>query len=152
MRQYQVDIEVDSPLPQSANESIRQAVEVTLNRESVLEAASLTILLTDERRIQELNNQFMGEDKPTDVLSFPVGESTPGTEEYLGDIVISVPIAAMQAKTAGYPLVNELQLLTVHAVLHLLGFDHSGPDEQAVMWRAQRGALSDLGIEYAAPE
>ena len=152
MRQYQVDIEVDSPLPQSAHETIRQAVVVTLNRETMLSDAALTILLTDDHRIQELNSQYRGEDKPTDVLSFPVGDSTPGTDGYLGDIVISVPKAEKQAKDNGYPLEVELQLLTVHAVLHLLGYDHSSSAEKAVMWRSQLAALADLGIEYASPE
>ena len=89
--------------------------------------ASLTILFSDDLHIQRLNREFRNKDKPTDVLSFPGGDPIPGMPEpgrYLGDIIISVPTASRQANESGHSLEAELQLLVIHGVLHLLGYDH----------------------------
>jgi probable rRNA maturation factor len=134
-----------------AEELVRTAIHRTLNLESGLKETGLTLLFTDEQEIQRLNSTYLGEEKTTDVLSFPSGSSTPGTEGYLGDIAICVPVAQSQADNAGYPLEVELQLLAIHATLHLLGFDHSGSQDKQEMWRAQTRVLTDLGIQYATP-
>ena len=107
----------------------------------------MTIVLTDDRQLHELNLDYLGVDAPTDVLSFPAGEVDPETEElYLGDIAISIPRAAQQAQTGGHPVEAEAQLLVVHGTLHLLGYDHSTEEEKAVMWAEQARVLEKLGL------
>ncbi len=107
----------------------------------------LTIMLTDDARIQALNREFLGHDAPTDVLSFPADEPDPETDRrYLGDIVLSLPRAAEQAGERGHSLEAEVQLLVVHGVLHLLGHDHADEAEKASMWAAQAAILETLGI------
>jgi probable rRNA maturation factor len=81
------------------------------------------------------------------VLSFPAAEIDPETEElYLGDIAISIPRAMQQAQNAGHPVEAEAQLLVVHGVLHLLGYDHGTDEEKAVMWSEQAKVLERLGL------
>jgi probable rRNA maturation factor len=107
----------------------------------------LSIVLTDDARLQHFNRDYLGIDAPTDVLSFPASESDPETgAAYLGDVLISIPRAQGQAIAAGHPLEAELQLLVVHGVLHLLGHDHAGPKDKARMWAAQSRVLESLGL------
>jgi len=91
----------------------------------------VTVAFVGERAIRTLNRKFMKKDKPTDVLSFPLGEKAPDGKFYLGDIVISVPVAARQAREKGHGLDRELRLLAIHGFLHLLGYDHfAGIEEE----------------------
>lgn len=109
--------------------------------------ADMTIVLTDDRQLHELNLDYLGVDAPTDVLSFPAGEIDPETESlYLGDIAISIPRAIQQAQTGGHPVEAEAQLLVVHGTLHLLGYDHSTDEEKAIMWGEQAKVLERLGL------
>lgn len=109
--------------------------------------ADMTIVLADDRQLHELNLDYLGVDSPTDVLSFPAGEVDPETEAlYLGDIAISIPRATQQAESGGHPVEAEAQLLVVHGVLHLLGYDHSTEEEKAVMWGEQAKVLEKLGL------
>jgi probable rRNA maturation factor len=110
-------------------------------------AGDLTIALVDEARIQTLNRDFLGNDAPTDVLSFPADEADPETGcRYLGDVVISLARAAQQAAERGHAVEAEMQLLVVHGVLHLLGHDHAGTVEKERMWARQAEALEHLGV------
>ena len=107
--------------------------------------AELTLVLTDDAQLHELNRQYREVDAPTDVLSFPAGETDLDTGNlYLGDILISIPRALAQAQAEGQPIEAELRLLVVHGVLHLLGFDHSNEQEKAAMWAAQTEILAHL--------
>lgn len=107
----------------------------------------ITIVLTDDKQLHELNKEFLDVDSPTDVLSFPASETDPETGTvYLGDILISIPRATQQAESAGHPLEAEVQLLTVHGTLHLLGFDHASDEEKTVMWNEQAKVLERLGL------
>jgi probable rRNA maturation factor len=107
----------------------------------------VSIILTDEGRIREMNRSYAGTDIPTDVLSFADGEADPDSGRvYFGDVVICVPVAEAQARRAEHPLVDELSLLTVHGVLHLLGHDHAQRVERQRMWAAQAEILSQLGL------
>ena len=107
----------------------------------------ITLVFTDDAQLQDLNRDYLGVDAPTDVLSFPAKEMDPETgASYLGDILISVPRAMTQAQAAGYPLESEVQLLVVHGVLHLLGYDHAGPKEKTKMWAAQGEILQNIGL------
>jgi len=107
--------------------------------------AELTLVLTDDAQLHELNREYREVDGPTDVLSFPAGETDLDTGNlYLGDILISIPRALAQAQAEGQPIEAELRLLVVHGVLHLLGFDHSNEQEKAAMWAAQTEILAHL--------
>lgn len=109
--------------------------------------AELAILLVDEAAMEQLHVQWMDEPGPTDVLSFPMDELRPGTEDepspagLLGDVVLCPQVAQIQAETAGHALMDELLLLTTHGILHLLGFDHAEPAEEREMFSIQRDIL-----------
>jgi probable rRNA maturation factor len=123
---------------------LKKAAEVALIRDGN-GMGDLTLVLTGDKKIKVLNKQFRGIDLPTDVLSFPTEKSKkrPG---YLGDVIISVPRAKVQAKEVGHSLNDELTLLVVHGVLHLLGYDHSELEGKAKMWKAQEAILRELGV------
>ena len=126
---------------------LQRAARLTLDLESAPVDADITIVLTDDAQLHELNKEFLGVDAPTDVLSFPASESDPETgSPYLGDILISIPRAKAQAKAAGHPLESEAQLLVVHGALHLLGHDHAKANEKKKMWKAQAEILESLGL------
>jgi probable rRNA maturation factor len=111
--------------------------------------ADITIVLTDDAQLHELNREYLGVDAPTDVLSFPASETDPETgAAYLGDILISIPRAMQQAQAAGHPVEAEVQLLVVHGTLHLLGHDHAEAEDKARMWKAQAEVLERLGLGY----
>ena len=110
--------------------------------------ADVAILLVDEGAMEALHVQWMDEPGPTDVLSFPMDELRPGTEEQptppglLGDIVLCPQVAEGQAQTAGHSTLDELILLTTHGLLHLLGFDHAEPEEEREMFGLQRELIT----------
>jgi probable rRNA maturation factor len=132
------------PMPVGAG-LIEEAAERTLTHQAV--AGDLTILLSDDGRVRELNRQYLGIDTATDVLSFPASEADPDTgATYLGDVIISVSQAGAQARASGHGLEAEVQLLVVHGVLHLLGHDHAQPEGKERMWAAQADVLRQLGL------
>lgn len=150
---YQIDIQTEIEAPEGIDEILETAVLVTLERH-VAPASALTLLLTDDTHMQRLNRDFRGIDKTTDVLSFPAGDPLPEAREtipYLGDIAISLPVAKIQAQTIGHTLIAELQLLAIHGVLHLLGYDHAQPDGKARMWSTQEQILDFLGLQDIKP-
>lgn len=105
-------------------------------------SGSVSLLFTDDEAIHTLNREFRQVDKPTDVLSFPSDE--PG---FLGDIAISVPCAIRQAAEYGHSIEREIAFLTVHAMLHLLGYDHIEPAQEEAMRSRQREILAIAGVE-----
>lgn len=106
----------------------------------------LSILLTDDERIQALNSEYRGKDAPTDVLSFGQMEGEPFASPIpmLGDLVISLETAQRQADAMGHPLAAEVRILMVHGVLHLLGHDHIEPGERNEMAAAEDALLGCL--------
>ena len=137
-------IESDFSFPE---EPLERAAQAALQHESQSPDVELSVVLTDNARLHELNLNYLGVDSQTDVLSFPASETDPETgSRYLGDILISVPRAQAQAEAAGHPLESEVQLLVVHGVLHLLGHDHAEPEEKDRMWKAQSEILKSLGL------
>ncbi len=141
-----IHIEAETSFPKKL---LEQAAHAALEHESEARDADLSIILTDDARLHELNLNYLGVDAPTDVLSFPASETDPETgARYLGDILISVPRARAQAEAAGHPLEAELQLLVIHGVLHLLGHDHARAQEKARMWKAQAEILKSLGLDH----
>ncbi len=145
-------IEIPETLPFTLEPSlIEQAAKITMQAAGAPTNADLTIVLTHDSQLQQLNEQFLGIDAPTDVLSFPAGEVDPDTNRpYLGDVIISVERA--QAQSLTHPLEDELRLLVVHGVLHLLGHDHTDQAQKAAMWDIQREVLRSLGCEGVMPE
>ncbi|WP_148136669.1 rRNA maturation RNase YbeY [Candidatus Formimonas warabiya] len=115
----------------------------------------VSILLVDDAEIQELNRSYRGMDRPTDVLSFAMNEEMEGAPEFisleesnlLGDIVISLETAGRQAEEYGHSLERELGFLTVHGMLHLLGYDHGNEAETAEMRQKEEKILNQVGLE-----
>ena len=107
----------------------------------------LSVLMVDVDVMTDLHVRWMDEPGPTDVLSFPMDELRPGSDGepaapgLLGDVVLCPEVAAQQAHAAGHSTVEELLLLTVHGILHLLGYDHAEPDEEKEMFALQRTLL-----------
>lgn len=109
--------------------------------------AELSLVFVDEPTMSAYHEKFMGEPGPTDVLSFPMDELRPPSDDdepplgLLGDVVLCPSVAARQAAEAGHSAVEEMLLLTVHSILHLLGYDHMEEDERKVMFDLQRKLL-----------
>ncbi|WP_436701323.1 rRNA maturation RNase YbeY [Nocardioides sp. BYT-33-1] len=118
--------------------------------------AELCIKAVDEDTIAELNEKWMEKEGPTDVLAFPMDELRPGlvTEEpeegVLGDLVLCPAVAERQGATAGHGTLAELELLTTHGILHLLGYDHAEPEEHKVMFGLQDQLLAQWRAHLAA--
>ncbi len=131
-----------------SEELITKTVQFSLNYEGLPAQSGLSVVITDNAKLQELNNQFLGIDAPTDVLSFPSDEVDPDIgEPYLGDIILSLPQAKKQAEEAEHSLEAEVQLLVVHGTLHLLGYDHAEPADKREMWEHQKAILDGLGTD-----
>jgi probable rRNA maturation factor len=124
---------------------LQEVAALVLARHEGNTESDVTIAITDDESITELNRQYRDVDGPTDVLSFPM-DAMPGDVPYLGDLVIAYPYALAQAAREGHTLDDSLTLLVVHGMLHLLGYDHDTPERRADMWTAQEAALIALGI------
>ena len=124
-----------------------------MDRMRVHPLAELCIKLVDEDTIAELNERWMEKTGPTDVLAFPMDELRPGLvneepeEGVLGDLVLCAAVAKRQADEAGHPAEEEVELLTVHGILHLLGYDHAEPEEHKEMFGLQDRLLADWRSE-----
>jgi probable rRNA maturation factor len=127
---------------------LAQLSRFVMDRMRVHPLAELCIKAVDEATIAELNEQWMDKEGPTDVLAFPMDELRPGlvTEEpeegVLGDLVLCPDVAARQGETAGHGETAEIELLTVHGILHLLGYDHAEPEEHKEMFGLQDELLA----------
>ena len=103
------------------------------------DAAELSLVLTGNSEIRELNRRYRHKNEPTDVLSFPLGDHLPGGHALLGDVIISVERAKSQARERGKTMEAELETLLIHGILHLLGYDHEvSPKEARRMRRMER--------------
>ncbi len=133
-------------------ERLRAAARAALRTEAQSDAGvvELTLVLTDDSGIRSLNRDFLGNDAPTDVLAFSAIEddgpfvSAPEAGGYLGDVIVSYPRAVAQAQEQGHSPEQELDLLIVHGILHLLGYDHADDEEKAAMWARQDAILAGL--------
>ena len=120
-----------------------------MDRMRVHPLAELCIKAVDQDTIASLNEQWMEKEGPTDVLAFPMDELRPGLvneepeEGVLGDLVLCPDVAEAQATTAGHSTDAEIELLTVHGILHLLGYDHAEPEEHAEMFGLQDDLLAE---------
>ena len=138
---------------------IRRAVEATLDFEQYGNDCEVSVTFTDNAQIKELNAQFRNINRATDVLSFPLfdyeGESDePPVDELtgmLGDVVLSLEQVEKQAKEFGHSFEREAAFLTVHSMLHLLGYDHeTGAEDEADMRRRQTAILEQMGLSVQA--
>ncbi|GAB6986388.1 rRNA maturation RNase YbeY [Nocardioides pyridinolyticus] len=127
---------------------LAQLSRFVMDRMRVHPMAELCIKAVDEATIAELNEHWMEKEGPTDVLAFPMDELRPGLvneepeEGVLGDLVLCPDVAARQGETAGHGADAEIELLTVHGILHLLGYDHAEPEEHRVMFGLQDELLA----------
>jgi probable rRNA maturation factor len=120
---------------------------LTTARRAEDEDLEATLLLTDDAALRELNRQWRGQDKPTNVLSFPADmKSPPGEPRHLGDIALAYETLAREAEAENKSLPNHMTHLVIHGILHLLGHDHESDAEAAEMERAEVAALEALGI------
>ncbi|MCB0044792.1 MAG: rRNA maturation RNase YbeY [Caldilineaceae bacterium] len=156
---YEIALQIDEQFVPLVDEAaLIPAIEATLAWAG-LDAAELSLVLTDDAAQQRLNRTYRGVDAPTDVLSFSAREQGNGEADHtalppelaaelasnLGDIVIALPYAQRQAVRFDNSLMAELRLLSVHGVLHLLGYDHATPADEARMWRIQNEILAAWG-------
>jgi probable rRNA maturation factor len=136
----QVAEHITPPIPVKTVQATAQAA---LTYASAPEKAGLTVVLTGDDQLRQLNLQFLDIDAPTDVLSFPAGFTDPDSgEHYLGDVLISIPQALVQAQANNQSTEEEIKLLVVHGVLHLLGYDHTEAEEHERMWALQSAILA----------
>jgi probable rRNA maturation factor len=147
-------------------DALRELAQYVIGQMEVHPLADLSMLLVDEAHMTNLHEKWMEEPGPTDVLSFPMDELRPhsiagpnrtrGRDEddsepaLLGDVVLCPPVAAAQARQHGHSTQAELELLTVHGVLHLLGYDHADPEEEAEMFGLQNELLRDWREQLAS--
>jgi probable rRNA maturation factor len=150
-----VSIEINNESAIEVDEAALQRLAVyALDAMHVHPDAELAIVLVDEGAMEQLHVQWMDEPGPTDVLSFPMDELRPGTEDaptpagLLGDIVLCPQVAETQAAAAKHSTMDELILLTTHGLLHLLGFDHAEPEEKREMF----GLQNDLILSFHVAE
>ncbi|HEX6920434.1 MAG TPA: rRNA maturation RNase YbeY [Actinomycetes bacterium] len=134
-------VEVDEP-------ALAGLSRFVLDRMRIHPLAELSVLLVDVPAMEALHVQWMDEPGPTDVLSFPMDELRPGSDDHepepglLGDVVLCPQVAEQQAASAGHGAEDELHLLCTHGILHLLGYDHAEPDEERAMFALQRELLA----------
>jgi probable rRNA maturation factor len=153
-----VDIDIDERFARQADpELIERAVRAALAAEQQAGPLELSVRVCDDAEIHALNRDYRAIDAPTDVLSFADdGDSgvpfvlPPGTTRYLGDIVISFERAAEQAREYEHSIERELAFLTVHGVMHLLGYDHErSPEEEARMRSREKVVMKALDLALA---
>lgn len=143
-----IDIAIDSPLwdeVPAVEQAVRGAVEATLAECGVREA-EVSVALTNDTRIQELNRQWRGHDMPTNVLSFPAPRTQPDDEHFLGDVVLAFETIRREAELESKLLVSHVVHLAIHGTLHLLGFDHENDADAEIMERRERDVLAQFGI------
>jgi probable rRNA maturation factor len=147
-------IEIDPPfLDKTAPDELVEVAAAVFKHQGIEPTAGVSIQISDDARLQQLNLEYLGIDAPTDVLSFPVPFEDPETGSYYyGDIAISYPKAASQAQTGGHSVTDELKLLIVHGILHLLGYDHAAEEEKLRMWALQDQLLDALNIQARPTE
>lgn len=178
---HSIHIEIDESFTDLVDPTfLLQTAELALTQCGITDGM-LSLVITDDATVQQLNRSYRGIDAPTDVLSFANQDAIPSvasthnegevedkTEDdygddhgddplppelknelanYLGDIIIAYPYAARQAAEYQNDVAAELRLLTVHGVLHLLGYDHGSQEEEAEMWKIQRQLLAHFGDE-----
>lgn len=134
----QIEAEIDE-------ERLHHLAAETLRLEGVAQPFELGLFITDDEGIRELNRRYRGVDEPTDVLAFGgEAEGFVSPVLHLGDVIISYPRAASQAQERGHSVAQEIDLLFLHGLLHLLGYEDKTPEERVRMWTRQEEVLGAL--------
>ncbi|MCX6003109.1 MAG: rRNA maturation RNase YbeY [Chloroflexi bacterium] len=129
---------------------LKGAIRQILEEEQVSANSEVGLVIIGDEKIHELNKQYLEEDRPTDVLSFPMSEqirnqpvfvSAPDGKMHLGEVIISYPQASQQAEEHSHPVKREVLLLLIHGVLHLLGYDHDIPERESLMCSREAAIL-----------
>ena len=149
---YAIDLQVDPDFAGVEQAALIGLAQKALAAEGAQAPVELSVVVTDDARVRELNRRYRSSDAPTDVLSFGMQEADgfvtpPGSPAQLGEIVISYPTAARQAAETGHSVDRELAHLLVHGVLHLLGYDHEAAAEARAM-QAREEALLDFTLSH----
>ena len=131
-----LEILIDTGLPDVDLERLRSIVPFILEREEQQGDWLINVVLVDDAALQDLHSRFMGVDEETDVMTFPLGEATPG-----GDIVVSVHRATEQAASFNHTLAQEVEFLVAHGLLHLCGWEDGDETQRAAMLARQTGLL-----------
>lgn len=141
-------------IPTGVRMLVRRCCKAVLANEGFTDSAEISVTFVDDEKIHELNKQYRNMDKSTDVLSFPMGENgeydvnLDTGAKVLGDIIISIEHAYAQAEKYGHTLQREIGFLTVHSLLHLLGYDHENGGLEAVKMREKEEAvLTRVGLK-----
>ncbi|HUX77044.1 MAG TPA: rRNA maturation RNase YbeY [Anaerolineae bacterium] len=154
---HTVDVQIDEQFQVRIQpELLHRAASATLIHQRVDGPSELAVVVTGDDALHELNRRHRNVDAPTDVLAFPDETcgpfvAAPGLPRYLGDVIISFHRADAQAAEAGHDVQGELQLLVVHGVLHLLGYDDATDEQRAQMWTVQAQILEDLEVQVHLP-
>lgn len=149
-----IDNRTEELLAAELEDAIRKAAAESLKYEAFDEDCEISVSIVDNEEIRQINKQFRNIDRATDVLSFPMltfaegeeAEVNENDEIILGDIIISLERAREQAAEYGHSLKREIAFLTAHSMLHLLGYDHMEPEEEAEMFRRQKEILLQAGF------
>lgn len=156
-----LDIEIINEQTEIITTQQLELIERALQAAAELEEVSgeVVITLVNDARIHEINREYRGVDRPTDVISFAMNESGDDEPEIyvdeeeldefpnaLGDIIISIPRTKEQAEEYGHSFERELGFLTVHGFLHLVGYDHGSPEEEKEMFGRQEEILAKIGL------
>ncbi len=139
-------------------EWLQKVMEKALSAENVPPEIEISLVITGQERIQELNRDYRGQDRPTDVLSFSLAEEKTDEENepfigppdgiiHLGEVIISYPQAAMQAAESGHSIRREMAVLIVHGVLHILGYDHEKAELEPTMQAREKELLAEVEKE-----
>ena len=142
--EYEVSVSINSPWERLLDaDALAALARRVLAEEAVAPPAEVSVVVTDDETVRDLNRRHLGLDEPTDVLSFPFGYSEgfvgpPDGVNHLGEVIVAGPTAERQAQEAGHSLAEEASHLVVHGLLHLLGYDHlSGEDERRMRAREE---------------
>ena len=147
MSQYEVTVIVDSAFAEQIAESgLEEQANRVLTVEQVAPGSELSVFLTDDETVRDLNHRFRDVDEPTDVLSFGLADGSafatpPDSANQVGEVVISYPKAFQQAQEAGHDVELEVLHLLTHGVLHILGYDHEVPDDARKMHAKEESLL-----------
>lgn len=152
-----IEVQIDQVFQgQIEPQVLQRAAVATLNHQRIVGPSELALVVAADEVLHELNLRYRGVDAPTDVLAFADENpgpfvSAPDLPRYLGDVIISFPRAQVQAAEAGHEIKAEMQLLVVHGVLHLLGYDDVTEEQRARMWKVQADILRSLDVEPHLP-
>ena len=152
MPSYTISVRIEPAFADLVSERpVEQIARKVLESEGVDSGSELSVVITDDKTVQDLNRRFRDRDETTDVLSFGLLSSglddgasfatPPGTRRQLGEVVISFPTARRQAGEAGHEVLDELLYLLTHGILHVLGYDHEQPDEAETMRKKEEATL-----------